>query len=59
MASYRTPLSRARGLGAAGHGVTHWVGERVGAIAPTRSEIQWPTPCLAAPRPRARDRGVR
>jgi len=33
MASYRTPLSRARGLGAAGHGVTHWVGERVGAIA--------------------------
>jgi succinate dehydrogenase / fumarate reductase membrane anchor subunit len=33
MASYRTPLSRARGLGAAHHGVTHWVGERVGAIA--------------------------
>lgn len=33
MASYRTPLARARGLGAAKHGVTHWVGERVGAIA--------------------------
>ena len=33
MVSYRTPLSRARGLGAAKHGVTHWIGERVGAIA--------------------------
>lgn len=33
MASYRTPLARARGLGAAKHGVTHWIGERVGAIA--------------------------
>jgi len=33
MASYRTPLSRARGLGAAGHGVGHWIGERVGAVA--------------------------
>jgi succinate dehydrogenase / fumarate reductase membrane anchor subunit len=30
---YRTPLSRARGLGAAKHGVSHWVSERVGAIA--------------------------
>lgn len=33
MPSYRTPLSRARGLGAAHHGVTHWIGERVSAIA--------------------------
>lgn len=33
MASYRTPLSRARGLGAAHHGVGHWISERVGAIA--------------------------
>lgn len=33
MASYRTPLSRARGLGAAGHGVGHWIGERVSAVA--------------------------
>jgi succinate dehydrogenase / fumarate reductase membrane anchor subunit len=33
MASYRTPLSRARGLGAAKHGVGHWISERVGAIA--------------------------
>ncbi|MDD3838392.1 MAG: succinate dehydrogenase, hydrophobic membrane anchor protein [Phenylobacterium sp.] len=33
MPSYRTPLSRARGLGAAGHGVGHWIGERVSAVA--------------------------
>lgn len=33
MASYRTPLSRARGLGAAHHGVGHWISERVGAVA--------------------------
>ncbi|MET0294992.1 MAG: succinate dehydrogenase, hydrophobic membrane anchor protein [Phenylobacterium sp.] len=33
MSSYRTPLSRARGLGAAHHGVGHWIGERVSAIA--------------------------
>lgn len=33
MTSYRTPLSRARGLGAAKHGVTHWISERVGAVA--------------------------
>jgi succinate dehydrogenase / fumarate reductase membrane anchor subunit len=33
MASFRTPLSRARGLGAAGHGVGVWIGERVGGIA--------------------------
>jgi succinate dehydrogenase / fumarate reductase membrane anchor subunit len=33
MASYRTPLARARGLGAAKHGVTHWIGERVSAVA--------------------------
>ena len=32
-AGYRTPLSRARGLGSAKHGVTHWISERVGAIA--------------------------
>ena len=29
MGSYRTPLSRARGLGAAKHGVGVWIGERV------------------------------
>jgi succinate dehydrogenase, hydrophobic membrane anchor protein len=33
MASYRTPLSRARGLGSAKHGVGHWIGERVGGAA--------------------------
>ena len=33
MVSYRTPLSRARGLGAAKHGVGHWIGERVSAVA--------------------------
>lgn len=33
MDSYRTPLSRARGLGAAKHGVGHWISERVGAVA--------------------------
>jgi succinate dehydrogenase / fumarate reductase membrane anchor subunit len=33
MASYRTPLSRARGLGSAKHGAGHWISERVSAIA--------------------------
>jgi succinate dehydrogenase / fumarate reductase membrane anchor subunit len=33
MAEYRTPLSRARGLGAAKQGVGHWVAERVTSIA--------------------------
>jgi len=33
MVSYRTPLSRARGLGAAKHGVGHWIAERVTAVA--------------------------
>jgi succinate dehydrogenase / fumarate reductase membrane anchor subunit len=33
MASYRTPLSRARGLGAAKHGVGHWISERVSSVA--------------------------
>ena len=33
MVSYRTPLSRARGLGSAKHGVTHWIAERVSSIA--------------------------
>jgi len=31
--SYRTPLSQARGLGSAKHGVGHWISERVGAVA--------------------------
>ncbi|MBL8554792.1 MAG: succinate dehydrogenase, hydrophobic membrane anchor protein [Phenylobacterium sp.] len=31
--SYRTPLSQARGLGSAKHGVGHWLSERVAAIA--------------------------
>jgi succinate dehydrogenase / fumarate reductase membrane anchor subunit len=33
MADYRTPLSRARGLGSAKHGAGHWVSERVSSIA--------------------------
>jgi succinate dehydrogenase / fumarate reductase, membrane anchor subunit len=33
MESYRTPLSRARGLGAAKHGVGHWLSERVSSLA--------------------------
>ena len=33
MSNYRTPMSRARGLGSAKHGVTHWISERVGAAA--------------------------
>lgn len=33
MANYRTPLSRAKGLGAAKHGVGHWIGQRVSAVA--------------------------
>jgi succinate dehydrogenase / fumarate reductase, membrane anchor subunit len=31
--SFRTPLSQARGLGSAKHGVSHWIAERVGAVA--------------------------
>jgi succinate dehydrogenase / fumarate reductase membrane anchor subunit len=30
---YRTPLSRARGLGAAGHGAGHWLSERISSFA--------------------------
>lgn len=30
---YRTPLARARGLGAAGHGVGHWISERLSSLA--------------------------
>jgi succinate dehydrogenase / fumarate reductase membrane anchor subunit len=33
MAGYRTPLGRARGLGAAKSGVGHFIGERVSSIA--------------------------
>ena len=33
MATYRTPLSRARGLGAAKEGAGHWISERVTSIA--------------------------
>ena len=33
MTSFRTPLGRARGLGAAKHGVGHWIAERVSAAA--------------------------
>jgi succinate dehydrogenase / fumarate reductase, membrane anchor subunit len=33
MGEYRTPLSRARGLGAAGHGAGHWISERVSSAA--------------------------
>lgn len=30
---YRTPLSRARGLGSAKHGVSHWIAERITSVA--------------------------
>jgi succinate dehydrogenase / fumarate reductase membrane anchor subunit len=33
MVSYRTPLARARGLGAAKHGAGQWISERVTSIA--------------------------
>ena len=33
MADFRTPLSRARGLGASHHGVSHWIAERVTSVA--------------------------
>ena len=33
MTSYRTPLSRARGLGSAKHGAGHWISERVTSLA--------------------------
>ena len=33
MTGYRTPLSRARGLGAAKHGLAHWIGVRLTGIA--------------------------
>ena len=31
--TFRTPLSQARGLGSAKHGVGHWISERVAAVA--------------------------
>ena len=33
MVSYRTPRSRAQGLGSAKHGVGHWISERLTSIA--------------------------
>ena len=33
MVSYRTSLGRAKGLGAAKHGVGHWISERVTSVA--------------------------
>lgn len=33
MSGFRTPLSVARGLGSAKHGVGHWISERVAAVA--------------------------
>ncbi|MBI1404631.1 MAG: succinate dehydrogenase, hydrophobic membrane anchor protein [Caulobacter sp.] len=33
MSQFRTPLSRARGRGAAHHGAGHWISERVSSIA--------------------------
>ena len=33
MSDYRTPLSRARGLGSAKHGASHWIAERLSALA--------------------------
>ena len=36
--TYRTPLSQARGLGSAKHGVGHWISERVAAAKPFETE---------------------
>ena len=33
MVSYRTSLGRAKGLGAAKHGVGHWISERISSVA--------------------------
>jgi succinate dehydrogenase / fumarate reductase membrane anchor subunit len=33
MVSYRTSLGRAKGLGAAKHGVGHWISERITSVA--------------------------
>jgi succinate dehydrogenase / fumarate reductase membrane anchor subunit len=33
MSGYRTPLGRVRGLGSAKHGVGHFIGQRVSAVA--------------------------
>ena len=33
MTSYRTALGRARGLGSAKHGVSHWIVQRASAVA--------------------------
>jgi len=33
MTDYRTPASKVRGLGASGHGASHWIAHRVTAIA--------------------------
>ena len=33
MTSYRTSLGRARGLGSAKHGVSHWITQRTSAVA--------------------------
>ena len=33
MTDYRTPASKVRGLGASGHGTSHWIAHRVSAIA--------------------------
>ena len=33
MTSYRTDISRARGLGSAGHGAGHWLSERITSVA--------------------------
>jgi succinate dehydrogenase / fumarate reductase membrane anchor subunit len=33
MTSYRTSLGRARGLGSAKHGVSHWIAQRTSAVA--------------------------
>lgn len=33
MSDYRTPAAKVRGLGASGHGASHWIAHRVSAIA--------------------------
>jgi succinate dehydrogenase / fumarate reductase membrane anchor subunit len=33
MTDYRTPTAKVRGLGASGHGASHWISHRISAIA--------------------------
>jgi succinate dehydrogenase / fumarate reductase membrane anchor subunit len=33
MSDYRTPTAKVRGLGASGHGASHWIAQRVSSVA--------------------------